>query len=280
MFKNYTICEQKIHIEMPDFPNESADWRLFETNEASADISVACQVGEKLPEVFGKFCGEQGEFQVFSDGEKIFRKRRMGVLEGALAEYGCKDGSFCELHFTNKSFSVLADERYFWSSVPLAQLLLPKKAVLMHASHIDINGTSVLFTAPCGTGKSTQAELWRVHRNAEVINGDKAGIYFKDGKVFACGVPFCGTSGICKNRNLPLKAIVVLSQGKENRVKRLTGFEALQGVVNNIYLDLLAPGERQMCIDFAIELLEKVNVFSLQCTPDERAVETLEKALP
>jgi hypothetical protein len=173
----------------------------------------------------------------------------------------------------------MTDERYFWSSVPLAQLLLPKKVVLMHASYIDINGSAVLFTAPCGTGKSTQAELWRVHRNAEVLNGDKAGIFFKDGKVFAGGLPFCGTSKICKNRKLPLKAIVLLRQGKENRVKRLTGFEALQGVINNIYLDLLAPGERQMCIDFVIELLEKVSVFSLECTPDERAVEELEKVL-
>ena len=279
MYKNYTICERKIHIDMSIFPNDSADWRLFETNENSADISVACYVGEKLPEIFGKFCGEQGEFSVFSDGEKIFRKRDMGISEGALAEYNYTNGSDCQVWFTHRSFPVLTDERYFWSSVPLAQLLLPKKAVLMHASHIDINGESVLFTAPCGTGKSTQAELWRVHRNAEVINGDKAGIYFKNGKVFACGVPFCGTSGICKNRNLPLKAIVVLSQGKENRVKRLTGFEALQAVINNIYIDLLAPGERQMCIDFAIELLEKVSVFSLECTPDERAVEELEKEL-
>ncbi len=280
MYKNYTICDQKIRINMLDFPSDSADWRLFETNEISADISVSCQVGEKLPEVFGKFCGEQGEFQVFSDGEKIFRKRQMGVLEGALAEYDCKDGSVCRLWFTDKSFQVFTDERYFWNTVPLAQLLLPKKAVLMHASHIEVNGSSVLFTAPCGMGKSTQAELWRVHRNAEVINGDKAGIYFKNGKVFACGLPFCGTSGICKNRNLPLKAIVLLSQGKENRVKRLIGFEALQAVINNIYLDLLAPGEREMCIDFAIELLEKVNVFSLQCTPDEKAIKELEKELP
>lgn len=280
MYKNYTICEQKIRIDMLNFPNDSADWQLFETNEISADISVNCQVGEKLPEVFGKFCGEQGEFSVFSDGEKIFRKRRMGTLEGAVAEYNCNDGSDCNVYFTNKSFTFMTDERYFWSSVPLAQLLLPKKAVLMHASHIDVKGSSVLFTAPCGTGKSTQAELWRIHRDAEVINGDKAGIYLKDGKVFAGGLPFCGTSKICKNKNLPLKAIVVLSQGKENRVKHLTGFEALQAVINNIYLDLLAPGERQMCIDFVIELLEKVNVFSLQCTPDERAVEVLEKELP
>lgn len=279
MYKNYTVCEQKIRVNMANFPNNSADWRLFENDETIADISVFCQIGEKLPEVFEKKCGEQGEFSVFSDGKKVFRKRSMGSLEGAVAEYNCNEASECTVHFTEKSFPILTDERYFWSSIPLAQLLLPKKAVLMHASHIDINGSSVLFTAPCGTGKSTQAELWRVHRNAEVINGDKAGIYFKNGKIFACGVPFCGTSGICKNRNLPLKAIVVLSQGSDNRVKRLTGFEALQGVINNIYLDLLAPGERQMCIDLAIELLEKVNVFSLQCTPDERAVEELEKAL-
>ncbi len=279
MYKNYTICEQKIRINVSNFPNNSADWRLFETNEISADISVTCQVGENLPEVFGKFCGKQGEFQVFSDGEKAFRKRSMGNLEGTVAEYNCNDGSDCKVYFTRKSFPFMTDERYFWSSVPLAQLLLPKKAVLMHASHIDINGSSVLFTAPCGTGKSTQAELWRVCRNAEVINGDKAGVYLKNGKAFACGVPFCGTSGICKNRNLPLKAIVLLSQGKENRVKRLKGFEALQAVINNIYLDLLATGERESCIDFAIELLEKVDVFSLECTPDERAVEELEKVL-
>lgn len=279
MLKNYTICEQKIRIDMSNFPNNSADWRLFETNESLADISVTCQVEEKLPECSGKFLGKQGEFEVFSDGEKVFRKRNMGTLDGALAEYNNKDGSSCQICFTSESFPVLTDERYFWSSVPLAQLLLPKKAVLMHASHIDINGSSVLFTAPCGTGKSTQAELWRVHRNSEVINGDKAGIFFKDGKAFAGGVPFCGTSGICKNRNQPLKAIVLLSQGKENIVKRLTGFEALQGVINNLYLDLLAPGETQMCIDFVIELLEKVNVFSLECTPDERAVEALEKVL-
>ena len=279
MYKNYTICERKIRIDMSNFPNDSGDWRLFETNENSADISITCQVGEELPKISGKFCGEQGEFQVFSDGEKIFRKRDMGASEGALAEYNYSNGSDCQVWFTHHSFPVLTDERYFWSSVPLAQLLLSKKAVFIHSSFIDIGGSAVLFSAPCGTGKSTQAELWRLHRNAEVINGDKAGIYLKEGEAFAGGVPFCGTSGICKNRNLPLKAIVVLSQGKENRVKCLTGFEALQAVINNIYLDLLAPGEKQKCIDFVIELLEQVNVFSLQCTPDERAVEELEKVL-
>lgn len=279
MFKNYTICGKKIRIKMSDFPNDSADWRLFESGDGVADISIACQVGERLPEISARLCGEKGEFQVFSDGEKAYRKRQMGVFEGALAEYGFKDGNECQLYFTEKSFPVLTDERYFWSSIPLAQLLLPKNAVLMHASYIDVGGSAILFSAPCGTGKSTQAELWRVHRNAKVINGDKAGIYLKNGNALAGGVPFCGTSKICHNVDLPLKAIVLLSQGKQNIAKHLTGFEALQGVINNIYLDLLAPSERQMCVDFVIELLKKVPVISLQCTPDERAVEELEKIL-
>ena len=279
MQKYYTICGQKICINMVNFPNDSADWRLFETVETQPDITVTCQVAENFPEISVKFCGEQGDFSVFSDGEKTFRKRRMGISEGVLAEYDCKDCSECKVYFTHKSFPVLTDERYLWSSIPLAQLLLPKKAVLMHASYIDVNGSAVLFTAPCGTGKSTQAELWRIHRNAKILNGDKAGIFFKEGSAFAGGLPICGTSGICKNKNLPLKAIVLLSQGKENRIKRLTGFDALQAVINNIYLDLLVPSEKQMCIDFVIELLEKIKVFSLECTPDERAVEVLEKEL-
>ena len=279
MFKNYLICQQKIQIEAQNFPSDCADWSIFEADFDAPDFSVKCKVTEPLPEVDGFLCGKSGDYSVFCKGSTVFRKREMGNLQGSLTKYDCKNSSECEVYFTPKSFPVFMDERYFWTSVPLAQYLLMKKAVLMHASYIDIGGSAVLFSAPCGTGKSTQAELWRVHRNAQVINGDKAGIYFKDGKAFAGGVPFCGTSQICKNRDLPLKAIVLLSQGKENVAKHLTGVEALQSVIKNIYLDLLAPMEKQMCVDFVIELLSSVPVISLQCTPDERAIEELEKFL-
>ncbi len=279
MFKNYVICQQKIQIEASDFPSDCADWRIFEADFDTPDFSVKCNVTEPLPKAEGVLCGKSGDFSVYCKGETVFRKRDMGSLEGSLTKYGCKNPLECEIFFTPQSAPVFMDERYFWTSVPLAQYLLMKKGVLMHASFIDIGGSAVLFSAPCGTGKSTQAELWRVHRNAEIINGDKAGVYLENGKAFAGGIPFCGTSGICKNRDLPLKAIVLLSQGKENIAKHLTGVEALQGVIKNIYLDLLAPMEKQMCIDFVIELLSAVPVISLECTPDERAIEELEKNL-
>lgn len=266
-------------MEAPDFPGNCEDWRLFEANFCEPDISVKCNITENIPGVYEECFGTSGDFKIYCRGEKAFRLRKMAAQPGVLTEYNYINGSECQAYFTPDSFPVFMDERYFWTSVPLGQLFLPKKAVVMHASFIDINGSAVLFSAPCGTGKSTQAELWRIYRSAEIINGDKAGVYLKDGKAYAGGVPFCGTSGICKNRDLPLKAIVLLSQGKENVAKRLSGVEALQGVIQNIYLDLLAPMEKQMCIDFVIELLSGVSVISLQCTPDERAVEELEKLL-
>ena len=165
-----------------------------------------------------------------------------------------------------------------WSSISLAQLLLAHNAFFIHSSFISVNGKAILFSAPCGTGKSTQAALWEKHRGAEVINGDKAGILVENG-VHACGVPFCGTSGICKNRVLPLGAIILLGQSTENKISRLTGIKALQGILQNVYLDLLAPNEQMMIFDLLIKLLETVPVYSFECTPDEKAVDTLETAL-
>ncbi len=69
---------------------------------------------------------------------------------------------------------------------------------------------AVLFTAPSGTGKSTQAELWRKHRGASIINGDCTLIAEDDGVFTAFGFPFSGTSGIFENRKAPIAAVVYL----------------------------------------------------------------------
>lgn len=78
---------------------------------------------------------------------------------------------------------------------------------------------------------------------------------------------------------MPLKAIVLLGQSPENKTRRLNGAEAVQSLMENIYLDFLADGEAEKCVDVIIGILNKVPVFKLDCTPDERAVKTLESAI-
>lgn len=278
MKKQYSICKKLICIEADSFPGDNPMWTQFEASGEAADINIRCKVREPFPEASGEFKGTAGEFRVQVDGSTVYRELPMGTEHGALTRYTAADTSFSESFFTPRSFPIMMDSRYMWSSLSLAQLLLPQNAFFIHSSFIDIGGKALLFSAPCGTGKSTQADLWQKHRNAEIINGDKAGILVED-KVYACGVPFCGTSGICQNRTLPLGAIVFLSQSQENTVTKLRGTDALQKLIENTYLDFLAPDEQRMFVDVAIEILNSVPVYGFACTPTQDAVNTLENTL-
>ena len=278
MKKYYSVCKKTICIDAYSFPGDNPMWKQFEIKSCDADINISCKVLDPFPGIKGESRRTVGEFTVSVNGDTVYREFPMGTLSGALTVYSPADTSHSETFFTPRSFPVMMDNRYMWSSVSLAQLLLPYSIFFLHSSFISVNGKAVLFSAKSGTGKSTQAALWEKHRNAEVINGDKAGILVENG-VYACGVPFCGTSGICKNVNLPLGAIVLLGQSTENKIRRLAGLEAMQAVIQNIHLDLVAPNEQKTVIDMMIELLKTVPVYLLECTPDEKAVEVLENAL-
>lgn len=164
-----------------------------------------------------------------------------------------------------------------WSSMALHQLLAPFGALIMHASLVRIGGRAVLFTAPCGTGKSTQARLWAELRGAEVLNGDKAGLRFMGGELIAFGVPICGTSGICKNMALPVAAIVELSQAKATAIRRLAPSAAVQAVSANIYAERCVPW--QNALETVLQIVGSVPVLHLACTPDESAIAALEQVL-
>lgn len=165
------------------------------------------------------------------------------------------------------------------SCTAFEHLALRARALPLHASHIQIQGSSILFTAPCGVGKSTQAELWRRHRGARVINGDKALLLCKDGPIFASGLPYSGTSRICENAAAPLKAIVVLEQGRENLLIRLKGGRAVIRLMTGVICQSWHEGDRELALSLAIHVAEQVPIFLLSCLPDESAVRCLENAL-
>ena len=56
---------------------------------------------------------------------------------------------------------------------PVRRVLLERQAVLLHASQAVLNGRGILFTAPSGTGKTTQARLWRDTLGADIVCNDR-----------------------------------------------------------------------------------------------------------
>ena len=108
-----------------------------------------------------------------------------------------------------------------------------------------------------------------------MINGDKALIYEKNGKFFVSGIPFSGSSSICKNRILPVKAIVRLSQAKENKAECLRGINAYKAVYEGCYHSKWNADYNNATSLVAEKFALGVPVVSFACLPDESAVEIL-----
>ena len=170
-------------------------------------------------------------------------------------------------------------EDWFFSICSFHRQLLNRKGCILHASYVDIGGEAVLFTGPSGMGKSTQAALWADYAGAEIINGDRALLRLLDGKWTAFGYPSCGTSGICLNRTLPIRAIVVLAQDSENAVEALSAAGKIKSLVSSTEIYPWHSKEFDMALDIATEIAAQVPVVKLRCRPDADAVNTLKHYL-
>ena len=150
--------------------------------------------------------------------------------------------------------------------------------LLFHASCVELNGKSVIFTGNSGVGKTTQAKLWQKHLGAEIINGDKIFVREING-FYACGLAWKGSSEFCLNRKASLAGIIVLRQAKENRLT-LLGDSAAQKLLPHVFL----PHWDSRCLDSALNTFEKiignVPVYLLECRPDEAAVRLVYETLP
>ena len=161
----------------------------------------------------------------------------------------------------------------------LHKLLLQLQKAVFHASYIDIGGEALLFAAPSQTGKSTQADLWAQYAGAQIINGDRVAIGLKNGRYHAYGYPACGSSGICVNRTLPIRAIIVLEQGSENRVTAMTPGEKFRACLSGMVINAWEAEETALAMDLAERWLENIPIYRFSCRKDADAVYTLRRFL-
>ena len=157
--------------------------------------------------------------------------------------------------------------------------LLDFKALILHSSLIRWKSGSIVFTAPSGTGKSTQASLWERYEGAEVLNGDRAALRQINGVWTAFGLPYAGTSGIYRNESAPLKASVALRQADENRVRRIIGAEAFRYIYPETMIHRWDADFEKRASDLLLQLMGDIPMFLLECRPDRKAVELLRDTL-
>ena len=167
----------------------------------------------------------------------------------------------------------------FFSCSGIHSKLLKEEALVFHCAFVEHEGQAILFCGKSGTGKSTQAALWEECEKAETINGDRALLKKKDGMWQAFGYPCCGSSAICKNKTLPVKAIVVLEQDKENVVREMSSGEKMKSMIVGSERYLWNHAEFEKVCGIAEQLVMEVPILKYNCTKDKLAVQILKEKL-
>lgn len=278
----YQFAGVGVQIDLPD-EKMYIDERVlaaFRVEQCAQPHYFRFRIAEELKPPVGKEVAAFDRFRVYREGERQIRY--LGAMElGWEAAYARVEhlGKQHDISLKAFRFPERVDANIVLNCLAAEHLVARAGGFILHCSYIERNGKAVLFTAPSGTGKSTQAALWEKFRGVEVINGDKAAVRVTEDGIFACGIPFAGSSGICKNRTLPLAAIVYLSQAQENSIHRLTGFEAFRAIWEGCSINTWDSEDIRLVSEAVQRVLGSVPVFHLACRPDESAVTALEEVL-
>ena len=169
-------------------------------------------------------------------------------------------------------------EKYILSCLAMEHLLLRHGAAIFHAAWFEREGKALLFSGASGAGKSTHTALWTATRDVEMINGDKALLYRRGDALWAAGLPFAGSSGICKSRALPVHSVIFLSHGEKNALRRMELPEAARMLLSQMPLQRWCAGDVSAALELALFAAERLPVYAYACLPDASAVAFLEQA--
>lgn len=275
----YRIGDLRFRVQAPAYP-EQPNLTAFRAEGGSADDPCLRITPGAPQEVTHLPCVSETAFEAqYRRGDErvrlFFREDNTG---GLLLRAEDRPNGDCDAVLAEDALSSLGG-KLILLLMEIPQRLLKRGAVFLHASMVEVDGRALLFTAKKQTGKSTQAELWRVHRGARILNGDRALLQRKDGRWHAMGSPYCGTSDYCEKAELPLAAVVQLSQAKENRVSCLTAKEAVAAFLEGSTYEPSEPQQTAAVMDLALALYGEIPCYHLACLPDETAVACLEDAL-
>lgn len=187
--------------------------------------------------------------------------------------------TYYEVRYIKENEKYFEYSRNVLEAISIEQILNKNTTFVLHSSFINVENKAILFSAPSGTGKSTQAELWKKYENADIINGDKAGVRKVEGRWMAYGLPFAGSSNIFRNEKAPISHIIVLRQGKQNRLKKLSPREAFIKIYSETTIHTWDSEFQENIINMITDLVQEIPVYLYECLPDKSAVDFLKSTI-
>lgn len=163
--------------------------------------------------------------------------------------------------------------------LPMRAVFVHFRTLFLHASQVSVNGIGIVFAAPSGTGKTTQAKLWRDYINADFVCNDRTLLRKKHGVWYTYGYPIDGSEPVRSSMVNRLGCIVLLKQGKDNCVRRLPPGQAVKLLMEQTVLDCWNAEAKTEILELLLEIFQEIPIYEQVCTPDHEAVEVLRRQL-
>lgn len=154
----------------------------------------------------------------------------------------------------------------------VADFLIGRNTLMLHGSTVAVDGKAYLFTAPCGTGKSTHTRLWReaFGERAVMVNDDKPFLRLTDEGVLAYGSPWSGKHGLATNICVPLQGICFLHRGEENRIRQIPQWEIRLQLQHQLHQST-DPALQERSAQILEQLLQSVPTWKMYCNKNPDA---------
>lgn len=268
------------------------------TFELQSDIEISCN------EEFTAFIQSgKADYQIcFEKTEIPERMKRMPIAkeqgfnvykldDGFLYEYMDVNGnpyafsrvdldqSRVTVKYLHNALKHISHSRGAFFHIRWEELLLYKKRLILHACCIDTPYGGILFSGESGIGKSTQGNLWSQYEGARMINGDRPILYEKEEGWYAYGSPYAGSSLCHLNANTKIRVIVLLAQEKRCSIRKVEKAEAFRKIFSQLTIAAWNQDSIGKACDLVEQLIDKIPVYEMKCTPDKAAVDLLKQTI-
>ena len=163
-----------------------------------------------------------------------------------------------------------------------SRVLLRQGCCIFHAVAFLWRGKAWLLTAPSGTGKTTQFLNWRRAFPSEIqmICGDMPVLeQLADGSIRVHPTNWSGKESLGSRTAAPLGGIILLEQGSENRIARMTAHDAVIPILGQFCIDPETEEDIRTLFALLDRMLSGYPVWKLVNLGDEASTRLLKETL-
>jgi len=156
-----------------------------------------------------------------------------------------------------------------------ARLLADRGGIILHGSGLILKEKGYLFVGHSDAGKTTLMKIF--HHHTRILNDDRMIVRKENSSYYLYGTPWHGELSLVAPDRVPLKTILFLNQGKENKVEKTEGLDAFKKLYGCTIKALVTERWTKKALGVCQTLSREICCYDLYFDKSEGVVSTIER---